>query len=72
MRTSGRSIYPNLEKWIYDNYKSVPKFAREVGVSSTTMYNILKGKSDPSYQTGCAILRVTNMKFDDIFQKAEK
>lgn len=72
MRTPGRSVYPNLEKWIYDNYKSVPIFARAVGVSSTTMYSILKGKNDPSYQTSCAILRVTNMKFDDIFQKAEK
>ncbi len=72
MKKPGWSVYPNLEKWIYDNYKSVSEFAWVVGVSPTTMYNILKGKSEGRYQTTRAIINITHMKLEDIFQKAEK
>jgi hypothetical protein len=43
-----------------------------VAVSPTTMYKFLKGKSDLRYETVCAIMRVTHMRFDVIFEKTKK
>ena len=72
MKKPGWGVYPNLEKWINENCESVSEFAWLVAVSPTTMYNILKGKSDPRCKTVRAIMRVTHMKFDVIFEKAKK
>ena len=51
MKSRGWSVYPKLEAYIYENYKSVAHFAWVVGVSPTTIYSILHGKSDPSPRT---------------------
>lgn len=72
MKKTGWSVYPNLEKWINENCESVSEFAWLVAVSPTTMYKFLKGKSDLRYETVCAIMRVTHMRFDVIFEKAKK
>jgi DNA-binding XRE family transcriptional regulator len=43
-----------------------------VAVSPTTMYNILKGKSDPRCKTVRAIANITHIKSDILFERAEK
>ena len=71
MKSRGWSVYPKLEAYIYENYKSVTHFAWVVGVSPTTIYNILHGKNDPSYETLCAIFSATQVPTDEMFQQAE-
>lgn len=72
MKKPGWSVYPNLEKWINENCESVSEFAWLVAVSPATMYNLLKGKSDPRYETVRAIANVTHMKSDILFERVEK
>ena len=72
MKNPGWGVYPNLEKWINENCESVSEFAWLVAVSPTTIYKFLKGKSDVRYVTVCAIMRVTHMRFDVIFEKTKK
>lgn len=72
MKKPGWSVYPNLEKWINENCESVSEFAWLVAVSPATMYNLLKGKSDPRCETVRAIANVTHMKSDILFERAEK
>lgn len=72
MKNPGWGVYPNLEKWINENCESVSEFAWLVAVSPTTMYNILKGKSDQRCKTVRAIANITHIKSDILFERAEK
>ena len=72
MKKPGWSVYPNLEKWINENCESVSEFACLVDLSPTTIKNFLNVKSDLRYETVCAIMRVTHMRFDVIFEKTKK
>ena len=45
---------------------------RRVKIVFTPGYKFLKGKSDLRYETVCAIMRVTHMRFDVIFEKTKK
>ena len=71
MKSRGWSVYPKLEAYIYENYKSVAHFAWVAGVSPKTIYSILHGKSDPSPRTLRAIFSATQIPTDEMFQQAE-
>lgn len=46
MKDTGWSIYPNLEKWIWMNCKSISDFAGRIGVAHKTVITLMKGERD--------------------------
>ena len=47
------------------------KFAKEIKIAASTLYQILKGDRLPSINTFCAIVRVLNVSADTLLNKAE-
>ena len=41
MKDAGWSIYPNLEKWIWMNCKSISDFAGRIGVAHKTVITLM-------------------------------
>ena len=44
MKDAGWSIYPNPEKWIWMNCKSISDFAGRIGVAHKTVIRLMKGE----------------------------
>jgi transcriptional regulator with XRE-family HTH domain len=53
-----------LKDWLYENEWSRINFAMEVGVTPTTIQNIIYGRNGPSKKTAKRILEVTKGKVD--------
>ena len=50
MKDTGWSIYPNLEKWIWMNCKSISDFAGRIGVAHKTVITLMKGERGKTEQ----------------------
>ena len=64
---AGWSIYPNLEHWIWRNCNSVSDFARRIGVSSTTIIDLMKGTRGTTKYIIDLILKETGMTYEKCF-----
>lgn len=62
-------IYPNINKWLIDNRMSMIKFAREVGITKSTMSNYLAGLSEPRKSIIDKILEITGMSYEECFRE---
>jgi transcriptional regulator with XRE-family HTH domain len=67
-------VYPNLRKWLNENKVSVMELIRRCGyVPHTEEHNRftswMYGKNDPSKRTIDACLKVTGMKYEELFYR---
>lgn len=63
--------FPAIRRWIRSHGMTVTQFASAVGVSSTAIYYMLSGTTEPSLHIVRGILTVTGMTFEEAFQEAE-
>lgn len=62
--------YPALRRYVAEQYGgSVGRFAQECGISASTLYTVLRGKSKPSKQVLDAILSATGLSYEEAFWK---
>ena len=69
---SQKVIYPNIRKYLRENFLSVSGFSDLCGVSKSAMYTCLSGEVHPSKYTIDQILRVTGMIYEDAFSECEE
>ena len=61
-----RRYYPNLCRWIYDNFKSVLAFSRRYGINPTTINNMLNAGREPSWRVVKRLCEITDMKAEEL------
>ena len=64
MKDAGWSIYPNLEKWIWMNCKSISDFAGRIGVIT-----LMKGERGTTKYVIDLILKETGMTYEKCFEE---
>lgn len=69
MKDAGRSIYPNLEKWIWMNCKSISDFAGRIGVAHKTVITLMKGERGTTKYVIDQILKETGMTYEKCFEE---
>lgn len=69
MKDAGWSIYPNLEKWIWMNCKSISDFARRIGVAHKTVITLMKGERGTTKYVIDQILKETGMTYEKCFEE---
>ena len=71
MKDAGWSIYPNLEKWIWMNCKSISDFAGRIGVAHKTVITLMKGERGTTKYVIDQILKETGMTYEKCFEENE-
>ena len=69
MKDAGCSIYPNLEKWIWMNCKSISDFAGRIGVAHKTVITLMKGERGTTKYVIDLILKETGMTYEKCFEE---
>ena len=69
MKGAGWSIYPNLEKWIWMNCKSISDFAGRIGVAHKTVITLMKGERGTTKYVIDLILKETGMTYEKCFEE---
>lgn len=69
MKDAGWSIYPNLEKWIGMNCKSISDFAGRIGVAHKTVITLMKGERGTTKYVIDLILKETGMTYEKCFEE---
>ena len=69
MKDAVWSIYPNLEKWIWMNCKSVSDFAGRIGVAHKTVITLMKGERGTTKYVIDQILKETGMTYEKCFEE---
>ena len=69
MMDAGWSIYPNLEKWIWMNCKSISDFAGRIGVAHKTVITLMKGERGTTKYVIDLILKETGMTYEKCFEE---
>ena len=69
MKVAGWSIYPNLEKWIWMNCKSISDFAGRIGVAHKTVITLMKGERGTTKYVIDLILKETGMTYEKCFEE---
>lgn len=59
--------YKNLRNFIMKNYKNNEKFAKKIGVNRATVQRILNGETNPSKKTIDNMIKLSGMKYEEIF-----
>ena len=62
-------IYPNLADWMSKNGINCTMLGKQLNVSKQSVYNILTGKNNPSFETLNRILDITKMPYEVAFSK---
>ena len=65
------ALSKNLKEILNNREQSNEKFAKEIKIATSTLYQILKGDRLPSIDTFCAIVRVLNVSADTLLNKTE-
>lgn len=65
------ALSKNLKEALNNRELGKEKFAKEIKIAASTLYQILKGDRLPSINTFCAIVRVLNVSADTLLNKAE-
>lgn len=65
-------VYPNLREWIVDHRYTINHFAKTITRSKRVNYLWLYGKSNPSFSTITAVLKLTGLTFEKAFYKENK
>ena len=68
MKDAGWSIYPNPEKWIWMNCKSISDFAGRIGVAHKTVITLMKGERGTTKYVIDLILKETGMTYANLFE----
>ena len=69
MKDAVWSIYPNLEKWIWMNCKSISDFAGRIGVAHKTVITLMKGERGTTKYVIDQILKETGMTYEKCFEE---
>ena len=69
MKDAGWSIYPNLEKLIWMNCKSISDFAGRIGVAHKTVITLMKGERGTTKYVIDQILKETGMTYEKCFEE---
>ena len=69
MKDAGWSIYPNLEKWIWMNRKSISDFVGRIGVAHKTVITLMKGERGMTKYVIDQILKETGMTYEKCFEE---
>ena len=69
MKDTGWIIYPNLEKWIWMNCKSISDFAGRIGVAHKTVITLMKGERGTTKYVIDLILKETGMTYEKCFEE---
>ena len=69
MKDAGWSIYPNPEKWIWMNCKSISDFAGRIGVAHKTVITLMKGERGTAKYVIDLILKETGMTYEKCFKE---
>ena len=69
MKDAGWRIYPNLEKWIWMNCKSISDFAGRIGVAHKTVITLMKGERGTTKYVIDLILKETGMTYEKCFKE---
>ena len=67
-RTS-KVIYPNIRRFMVENYLTFIDFTNLCGISYTTGFNALTGRHKPNGNTVEGILRATGLTYEEAFKK---
>ena len=59
----------NLKEALNNRELGKEKFAKEIKIAASTLYQILKGNRLPSIDTFCRIVRVLNVSADTLLNK---
>ena len=65
------ALSKNLKEILNNRELGKEKFAKEIKITTSTLYQILKGNRLPSIDTFCRIVRVLNVSADTLLNKAE-
>ncbi|MFR3157865.1 MAG: helix-turn-helix domain-containing protein [Anaerobutyricum soehngenii] len=65
------ALSKNLKETLNNREQSKEKFAKEIKIATSTLYQILKGDRLPSIDTFRAIVRVLNVSADTLLNKTE-
>lgn len=63
------ALSKNLKEILNNRELGKEKFAKEIKITTSTLYQILKGNRLPSIDTFCAIARVLNVSADTLLNK---
>lgn len=63
------ALSKNLKEILNNREQSKEKFAKEIKIATSTLYQILKGNRLPSIDTFCRIVRVSNVSADTLLNK---
>lgn len=63
------ALSKNLKEILNNREQSKEKFAKEIKIATSTLYQILKGDRLPSIDTFCRIVRVSNVSADTLLNK---
>ena len=64
---NNKIVYPNMEKWIKQNCKSIFQFSLLTGISDRACRNILYGRHMPNKYTIDIILETTSLTYEVAF-----
>ena len=62
-----KTVYPGLNKWLYENASNVTELSREIGCSQSTLSIHLNGIRDLKISTIFKILEYTGLSFEEAF-----
>ncbi len=62
-------IYPAIRKWMTENDCTYRQFAAKANVTQSSIQTALKGKNEPGKRIIDAILRVTNLSYEEAFKE---
>lgn len=66
-KRSEKVKYKNLRNFIIKNYENNGKFAEKIGVNRSTVQRILNGETNISKRTIDNIIKISGMKYEEIF-----
>ncbi len=66
-----RIIFMELKKYLESNYITKRGFAKKLGVTESTLYNIISGRAYPAAKVAQKIVELTNgeVTFEELFKK---
>ena len=64
-------IYPNIDKFLYENRHSYSSFAKLIGMSGSAVYNALTGATTPTKKLIDRVLEATDMTYEEAFRRGK-
>ena len=61
-------IYPNINKFLYENRHSYSSFAKLIGMSGNAVYRALTGATSPTKKLIDRVLEATDMTYEEAFR----